>query len=120
MNVLHLDDDSFDFELTKLRCLAAWPGCKVRHVEDRETFTAALNEEKFDVILSDSGVASLSGFEALQLARERAPGVPFIFLCGVMTAEREKSVHASDADGFVHKDSPDELVSVIERCLKRQ
>lgn len=119
MNLLHLDDDNFDFELTKLRCATAWPNCRVRHVEDRETFMAAIAEEKFDVILSDSGVASLSGLEALELSRQLAPGVPFIFLCGVMTQEREKTVRASGADGLVYKDAPHELVALIERCLKR-
>ena len=119
MNLLYLDDDSFDFELTKLRCTATWPDCKVRHVEDRETFMAALNEETFDVILSDSGVATLSGLEALRLAREHAPNVPFIFLCGVMTEEREQTVRASGADGLVYKDSAGELVALIERCVKR-
>jgi CheY-like chemotaxis protein len=45
-------------------------------------FAAALNEDCVDLILSDYNLPCFHGLEALELARERCPEVPFLFLSG--------------------------------------
>jgi CheY-like chemotaxis protein len=119
MNLLHLEDDAFDLELTQLMCAGHWSDCEITPVRNRADFVSSLTYRNFDGIISDSGVAGLTGVEALELARQLAPGVPFMFLCGSVSPERREELLAARPDAIAAKDNPAEIRATFERLFRR-
>ena len=70
-----------------------------------------------DVILSDFSMPGFSGQEALEIARDWRPDVPFIFVSG--TIGEELAIHALQrgAIDYVLKDNLRRLPSAVERAL---
>jgi signal transduction histidine kinase len=116
MKILHLEDNPTDAELTHHVFLEEWPDCKVTLVDTREEFLRAL-PGGHDVILSDFNLVNFTGLEALHLAREKAPGIPFIFLSGTIGEERALDALRSGASDYVIKDRPKRLVPALQRAL---
>ncbi|GAB1488946.1 hypothetical protein MASR2M8_13940 [Opitutaceae bacterium] len=84
---------------------------------ERESFVRRLAEGQ-DVILSDFSMPSFGGMEALKIARDMAPYVPFIFLSGTIGEERAVEGLRSGAADYVIKDRPQRLIPAIRRALK--
>lgn len=82
--VLYLEDNVIDAEMFGVELMREWPACEIRRVTTREDFVRALQEEQFDLILSDFTLPAFDGFSALALARERRQDIPFLFLSGTI------------------------------------
>jgi two-component system cell cycle sensor histidine kinase/response regulator CckA len=87
-------------------------------VSNREDFIAQLAVGGHDVILSDFNIVSFNGLDALQLAREKTPGTPFIFLSGTIGEDRAVEALQSGAKDYVIKDRPKRLVPAIRRAVE--
>ncbi len=70
-----------------------------------------------DLILSDFDVGGPVGFDALDLARQRDPEVPFIILSGSMDEQQMLDALKRGASGFVHKTRSKELLPTVQRVL---
>ena len=77
----HRDHDA-DLLLTHLRRGRCEYG--VERAVGRAGFESALGREPADVVLADYSLPDFDGLTALRLTRERWPGVPFIFVSGVL------------------------------------
>src|SRR5436309_3194693 len=82
LRILHLEDDANDIELVQVALNRAGLAAEVNVARGRDEYLAALEAGQFDVILSDNKVLGFEGSMALQLAREKQPGVPFVFVSG--------------------------------------
>src|ERR1700689_3445915 len=82
--ILHLEDDSADAELIRLRLLRDSFHAQIIRVEDHAGFINALKQQHFDLILADYRLRSFDGFEALEITLQQAPDTPFIFVSGVL------------------------------------
>ena len=72
-----------------------------------------------DVILSDYHLPDLSGEEALRLARQRCPEVPFIMVSGVLGEERAVDLLKQGAWDYVLKDNLTRLgPAVVEATVR--
>jgi CheY-like chemotaxis protein len=89
-----------------------------RRVETREDFLNAVNRHRPDVVLSDHGLPSFSGFAALDIIREQFPEVPFIFVTGYYDQGMMVEMFESGAAGYVYKNRLSELVPAIKQALK--
>ena len=69
LRILHLEDDANDVELVQLALKKAGLTPEITAARARDDYLAALEAEKFDVILSDNRVAGFDGTLALQAAR---------------------------------------------------
>jgi PAS domain S-box-containing protein len=118
MNILHLEDNAEDAELVRELILEEWPDCHITRVASRFAFTGELHRRRYDLILSDFALPSLNGLEALQLARERAPDVPFIFLSGTIGEDRAIEALRSGAQDYVLKNGMKRLSTSIARALR--
>jgi PAS domain S-box-containing protein len=116
VRILHLEDDDMDAELIEAT-LGAGLDCEVRRVVGRADFTAALEEDGFDVILADYNLPAFSGLGALAAARARRPELPFIFLSGTLGDERAVDTLKAGATDYVLKDHLSRLVPVVNRAL---
>src|SRR5258706_6180599 len=88
IQVLFVEGSEVDGELA-LRSLER-DGFEVSwdRVDLEEDLKRALGSSKPQAILSDFSMPRFDGVDALRLAKELAPGVPFIFLSGTTGEER--------------------------------
>lgn len=116
MKILHVEDNAPDAELAHSLFLDEWPDCQVKLVDNRDDFLAQLSTG-YDLILSDFSLVNFNGLEALHLAHEKLPDVPFIFFSGTIGEERALEALRSGARDYVIKDRPRRLISAIQRAL---
>lgn len=89
-----------------------------RRVETRDDFLNTLARQRPDVVLSDHGLPSFSGFAALDIIQEKCPEVPFIFVTGSYDQGMMVEMFESGAAGYVYKNRLSELVPAIRQALK--
>lgn len=117
LRILHLEDDPADAELVQVTLAAEGVGCHVQLVETREAFVAALEEEKFDLVLADFALPTFDGMTALALVREKHPNLPFIFVSGRLGEEAAIESLRNGATDYVLKNKLSRLVPAVNRAL---
>jgi len=81
LRILHVEDDRAHAELIQRIVGKLGLPCDLRLTSSRQEYLRALDEAAPDLILSDSQGYDFDGLEALKLARQRYPAVPFLFVC---------------------------------------
>ncbi len=89
-----------------------------KRVDKKADFLHEIQYHLPDIILSDHGLPSFDGFTALAIARDRCPGVPFIFVTGSLGEERAIETLRSGATDYVLKDQLARLPAAIQRALQ--
>jgi diguanylate cyclase (GGDEF)-like protein len=118
IRVLLVEDAPAEAELTIRQLEKGGLNCKCLRVETQDRFTAALQEFRPDVILSDFTLPQFSGPSALKLAKQLARDIPFIFVSGTIGEERAiEALHCGAVD-YVLKDNLSRLVPAIRRALE--
>jgi PAS domain S-box-containing protein len=87
-------------------------------VEDTVTLRAALERERWDIVLSDEQMTGFDGTAALQLLRQIAPDTPFILLTSAAGDAVPAGFVKTDIAGLLHKDNLARLVPAVERILR--
>jgi CheY-like chemotaxis protein len=84
VDVLFIEDSEDDVELA-VRALGK-DGMQVsfQRVESADGLRRSLTNVQPDIILSDFSMPNFDGIQALKLARQLAPSVPFIFVSGTI------------------------------------
>src|SRR5260221_10446095 len=118
LRFLHLEDNPSDAELIQLRLTREWPECQASSVTNEADFREALGKGGFDLILADYSLPSFTGLQALSLARQVCPEIPFIFLSGMIGEEVAVEALKTGAADYVLKDRLSRLVPVIRRALR--
>ncbi|MDB6115182.1 MAG: hybrid sensor histidine kinase/response regulator [Lacunisphaera sp.] len=118
LRVLHLEDNSADAELSRVRITEAWPTSEIKRVDNRADFIAALDAQEFDLVLSDFSLPAFNGLEALDLVRERGMTTPFLFLSGTMGEDYAVEALRRGAVDYVIKDRPARLIAAMRSALE--
>src|ERR1043165_9010555 len=84
LRILNLEDNANDAALNNAMVSARWPDCQYVRVSNKEEFVAALEQGGWDLILSDFSLPGFDGRLALDMAREKHPDVPFLFVSGTI------------------------------------
>ncbi len=115
---LHLEDNAHDATFVKILLRHEWPDCVIDLVATRESFREQLTLPSYDLILSDFTLVAFTGLEALEIAREHAPDIPFVFFTGTLGEDRAiDAVHHGAAD-YVLKDHVKRLPTAVRRALR--
>ncbi|HXT39665.1 MAG TPA: ATP-binding protein [Candidatus Angelobacter sp.] len=119
IRILHLEDDVIDAELVQRALDKAGLVSEIKVVRDGEDYVAAVEAGEVDVVLSDNNVTGFDGVHALQFARGKRPGIPFIFVSGFANEEqaREK-LNRSGATACVSKLQLPRLADTIKQALE--
>jgi diguanylate cyclase (GGDEF)-like protein/PAS domain S-box-containing protein len=118
IRVLMLEDVHTDAELCE-RELKRGPFTPTfQTVDTRDAFDRALDHFNPDVILSDFTLPAFNGMDALDLARAKAPEVPFIFVSGTIGEERAVEALRRGATDYVLKERLRRLVAVVIRAIE--
>jgi diguanylate cyclase (GGDEF)-like protein/PAS domain S-box-containing protein len=119
LEVLFVEDQALDAELCEVELRRAGLQFRCRRVYRRASLVAALAELVPDVVLSDFSMPTdIDGFSALEIAREHAPGVPFIFVSGTIGEERAVEALKAGATDYVLKDRLERLGPVVKRAIQ--
>jgi len=118
LRILNLEDNPMDAELNEAMISARWPQCEMVRVATREDFVAALEHEKFDLILSDYTIPGFNGREALMLARAKTRQTPFIFVSGTIGEDGAIEALKNGATDYVLKHRLMRLIPAVDRALR--
>ncbi len=112
-------EDSEDSTLLLLRALRKG-GYEPVHqrVQKEDAMRAALQEQTWDLILSDHDMPRFSAPEALSVYQESALDIPFIIVSGAIGEELAVAAMKSGAHDFVMKKNLALLIPAVERELR--
>ncbi len=112
-------EDSEDDTLLILRALRKG-GYKPVYfrVQTEETMGKALQEEAWDLILSNHNMPRFSVFGALKVYWESGLDIPFIIVSGEMEEDAVREAIQFGAHAFIKKRNLDRLVPAIQRELQ--
>ena len=117
IRVLFIEDSKVDVELTVLELDQDGFEVSWERVQVDEDVKQALGLRRPQVILSDFSMPGFYGMDALRLAKEMAPDVPFIFVSGTIGEERAIEAIRLGATDYVLKDNLRRLGTVVRRAL---
>jgi signal transduction histidine kinase len=117
IRILHLEDDPNDAELIQAALEMDRLPVAVETVATQQDFAAALERCEFDLILSDFALPGFDGASALVIAREAAPGVPFIMVSGQLGEEAAVESVRNGATDYVLKQRLARLGPSVRRAL---
>ncbi len=116
--ILYLEDDPMDLELIQAKLDEAGLACRITRVETREAFENALEQDTFDIILSDYRLPMYDGMSALQLVLDRCPDIPFIFVSGTIGEDAAIEALTKGATDYVLKQKLTRLGPAVHRALR--
>lgn len=117
LRILNLEDNGRDAELSEAMISARWPHCEFIRVDTREDFITEL-EGDLDLILSDYTMPGFTGREALMLAHEKRPDIPFLFVSGTIGEDAAVEALKNGATDYVLKHRLMRLIPAIDRALR--
>ncbi|TWI06863.1 response regulator [Aerolutibacter ruishenii] len=113
LRVLVIDDSADDVELMRFALEDGGLAVECLRVFTEVALREALAGFAASVVLSDLNIPGFSGQRALEVVREAAPGLPFVFVTGWLG---ETSTLES-ADALVQKDQLERLPALLGRLL---
>ncbi len=116
--ILHLEDNAFDAD--RIQSVLVNDGWKVaaQVVKTRCEYVAAIERGTFDLILSDNGVEGFSGRSAFEIAQQKCPKVPFIFVSGNVNQEEAAAYLRTGAVDYISKEQLWRLPLIARRALQ--
>lgn len=120
LKILTLEDSDQDAELILYVLRKSDLRFEIERTETKDMFFQKLVEFNPDLVLADNTLPQFSGIEALELARECYPQVPFILVTGTVSDEFAVSVIKRGADDYILKDRLERLPSAIKAILKQR
>ena len=116
--ILMVEDVATDAELMLRELKRAGIDCDARRVEIAVEYRRELEEFQPHVILSDFSMPGFDGMEALRIANQSFPHIPFIFVSGTLGEEYAVRALKSGAKDYVLKSNLIRLPAAVERAIK--
>jgi DNA-binding NtrC family response regulator len=115
--ILILEDEAWDAALAQRLLVSAGLSLVAVVVDTKTSFVEQMAAFRPDIILSDYHLPGFNGQEALKIAQELHPDIPFIIWSGVLGDEAAVELIKQGATDYVLKDRPARLPSAILRAL---
>jgi DNA-binding NtrC family response regulator len=116
LQILIIEDDPADADRLMHELERQGFAFQSQRVETRDDFLRKLEQQPPDLILSDSGLPTFSGFAALELVQEKCPQVPFVFVTGYYNQGLMVEMFDGGAAGYVYKNRLTDLGPVIRQA----
>jgi signal transduction histidine kinase len=117
IHILIVEDDVADAELNELALRNGGVNFSFARVDTKAAYLDALQRRPPALILSDYSLPGFDGREALELARQKCPETPFIFVTGTMGEELAIETLKSGATDYVLKTRLARLLPAVNRAL---
>jgi len=120
LKILILEDSEADAEIVQRLLQREKLHCEFSVAANKETYMQALDRFYPDIILSDHSLPQFDSADALVIAREQFPGIPFIMVTGTASEEFAAEIIKLGADDYVLKDRMGRLPAVIIKTIQRR
>lgn len=117
IKILYLEDNPADAVRVENQLRESGLAFQLQRVDTRDAFLSGLASPP-DVILSDHGLPAFDGLTAFGTAREKCPGVPFIFVTNALTREMEVEKLFGGVADYVRKSELDYLPIAMRHALR--
>ncbi len=118
LRVLVVEDSEDDTLLLQRTLQRGGYDLTLERVDTAADMSTALNEQSWDVIISDYNLPQFSGLAALELLKDKQVDLPFIIVSGAIGEEVAVEAMKAGAHDYVMKDNLARLIPVIERELR--
>lgn len=118
LRVLIIEDSEDDKELLLRELSQAGYDPQYLCVATRKALNIALDEQNWDIILSDYTMPDFDGLSALHIVKERGLDIPFIMVSGTIGEDVAVNAMRTGAHDYLMKDNLKRLVPAVERELK--
>lgn len=118
LKIVLLEDVATDAELIKAELEREDIAFEAQRVTSRDGFKLALEARVPDLILTDYNLPAFDGMAALEMALERRPNVPVVFVSGAIGEERAIETMRQGATDYVLKDRLSRLGPAVKRALR--
>jgi signal transduction histidine kinase len=118
IRILMLEDNVADAELVKFALRDGGLNFTIKRVDSKVQYLKELEEAPPDIILLDYALPDFDGFTALQMAQEKYPDIPFIFVTGTLGEEVVIEMLKSGATDYVLKTRLSRLVPAVQRAMR--
>jgi len=118
IRILLLEDSDLDAALVEAELRRNKVEFLLQRVETAEAFKEGLKRFRPAIIFSDYKLPSFDGGQALLLAKDVSPHVPFIVISGAVGEETAVELLKAGATDFVLKDKLLRLVPAMHRALR--
>jgi signal transduction histidine kinase len=118
LRFLLLEDSLVDTELIWAILKEGGIFCELVRAKTQAEFQKALEEDYFDLILSDYSLPGFDGISALEMARRLVPDLPFIFVTATMGEEVAIETLKSGATDYVLKQRLERIVPSVRRAMR--
>ena len=118
LRVLIVEDSPADAELVTLELRRASFLPAATRVDAPAALAQALDEQSWDVVISDYQLPGWSGLSALRMLQERGIDAPFIIVSGAIGEETAVDTMKAGAHDYVLKDNLVRLGPAVERELR--
>jgi hypothetical protein len=118
IRVLFVEDSEDDLLILLLELKRAGYAPVYQRVETIENLQSALNENVWDVVISDYRMPHFSAPDALHHLKESGLDIPFIVVSGAIQEEVAVAVMRAGASDYLMKDNLTRLVPAIEREIE--
>lgn len=119
LRMLLVEDSELDAELLLRELRRGGYDVRAQRVASAEAMAKALNEQAWDIVISDYVMPGFSGIEALQLFHAKGLDVPFLIVSGHIGEEIAVAAMQAGADDYLMKDRLARLRPAIARALER-
>ena len=118
LRVLNIEDSIEDSLRLTTELLRGDYDLEYKRVETPEAMREALEQNKWDIVLSDYSMPNFTGLDALEIFKQSGLDLPFIIISGAIGEETAVTVLKAGAHDFIGKGNLARLLPAIERELK--
>lgn len=116
--MLFVDDSAADVEMLLGRVRARWPRLELHRVETLGELGVALDDGVWDAVLCEWATRGVNPMRALELTRDVAGDVPFLYVLGAGGEEAAANAMRAGANDYILKSGLARLVPALERELR--
>ena len=117
LKILVIEDSPADFLLVERHLWLQGMAAACIRVDSPEALEGALNDDGWDIILSDYSLPKLDFFNSLASIQSRRPDLPVILVSGSVGEEQAVDLLRLGVRDFVLKDNLARLIPAIDRSL---
>jgi len=117
IKILHLEDNQADSQLVQSTLRRANVAFEYFFADEEKEYLYYLENEAIDLILSDYHLPDYSGAEALLIAKNNYPLIPFVFVSGTMGEDAAIESLLNGATDYVLKNKIERLVPAVYRAF---
>lgn len=117
LEIVHLEGNDADARLIKKQLQDGELPARINRARTEGEFRQQLARPELNLILAECHGSAYDGFQALELAREQRPEVPFIFVSGSLDHHHAIESLTAGVTDFVFKQHLQQLIPVVRRAL---